>query len=460
MADFVIGDDLFFMGRKHCVLALVARHHHVYGFRQVFLCDDAAVALDGAQRGFVDKVGKLCAGRAGGGPRHGLIINVVGHHHVLGMDTQNGLAALQVRQFDGHTAVETAGAQKRLVQRFGTVGCRQNDDAGRAVEAVHLAEQLVERLLAFVVARDAAAVTLFADGVDLVDEHDAGGLFFRLFEQVAHTGRALSHEHLHKLAARDGEKRHIGLAGHSLGQQRLAGARRADKQNALGHYGAHAAVFIRIVQEIHDLLQRFLGLLLPGHVGKGLARLSGHVHLGVTLAHAEGHHIAAVAHALLHHTPQQHHGKDQDERGEDPGEQEIHQGAVFLRSHGGKGDAALGQALLQVRVREHARGVDPFRPVFICSFEIKLTLVFLQLHHGHLAARKHVQELVIAYFRHARGHQAGEHKRVQQHQDEHRDHRIVKEGLFIGFGLLVHMLQLLTVSSIVTPEYDKIQARL
>lgn len=47
-------------------------------------------------------------------------------------------------------------------------------------------------------------------------------------------------------------------------------------------------------------------------------------------------------------------GKDQDERGEDPGEQEIHQGAVFLRSHGGKGDAALGQALLQVRVREHA----------------------------------------------------------------------------------------------------------
>jgi hypothetical protein len=39
----------FFMGRKHCVLALVARHHHDYGFRQVFLCDDAAVALDGAR---------------------------------------------------------------------------------------------------------------------------------------------------------------------------------------------------------------------------------------------------------------------------------------------------------------------------------------------------------------------------------------------------------------------------
>ena len=46
----------------------VSYTHLVYGFRQVFLCDDAAVALDGAQRGFVDEVGKLCAGRAGGGP--------------------------------------------------------------------------------------------------------------------------------------------------------------------------------------------------------------------------------------------------------------------------------------------------------------------------------------------------------------------------------------------------------
>ena len=37
MADFVIGDDFFFMGRKHCVLALVARHHHVYGLSLIHI---------------------------------------------------------------------------------------------------------------------------------------------------------------------------------------------------------------------------------------------------------------------------------------------------------------------------------------------------------------------------------------------------------------------------------------
>ena len=55
----------------------------------------------------------------------------------------------------------------------------------RLVEAVHLDEQLVERLLALVVtaAEPGAAVT--ADGVDLVDEDDRGRRGLRLLEEVA-----------------------------------------------------------------------------------------------------------------------------------------------------------------------------------------------------------------------------------------------------------------------------------
>ena len=44
------------------------------------------------------------------------------------------------------------------------------------VEAVHLDEQLVEGLLALVVAAAEAGAAVAADGVDLVDEHDRGAL--------------------------------------------------------------------------------------------------------------------------------------------------------------------------------------------------------------------------------------------------------------------------------------------
>ena len=44
-------------------------------------------------------------------------------------------------------------------------------------EAVHLAEDLVERLLAFVVPAAQARAAMPADGVDLVDEEDRRGRF-------------------------------------------------------------------------------------------------------------------------------------------------------------------------------------------------------------------------------------------------------------------------------------------
>ena len=53
------------------------------------------------------------------------------------------------------------------------------------LEAVHLDEQLVERLLALVVTAAEAGAAVAADGVDLVDEDDAGRVLLALLEQVA-----------------------------------------------------------------------------------------------------------------------------------------------------------------------------------------------------------------------------------------------------------------------------------
>ena len=88
-------------------------------------------------------------------------------------------------------------------------------------------------------AEPGAAVT--ADRVDLVDEHDRGRCRLRLLEQVAHARRADADEHLDEVGAADREERHAGLAGDGLGEQRLAGAGRAEEQHALRDLGAHSS---------------------------------------------------------------------------------------------------------------------------------------------------------------------------------------------------------------------------
>ncbi len=68
---------------------------------------------------------------------------------------------LLVRRLHGDAAVEAARAQQRRVEDLGAVGRAEHDHVGAGLEAVHLGEDLVERLLALVVAAaetaDAAA---------------------------------------------------------------------------------------------------------------------------------------------------------------------------------------------------------------------------------------------------------------------------------------------------------------
>ena len=162
------------------------------------------------------------------------------HVHLQDVD-----AALAVGPVDQHLAVEATGAQQRRVEDLGPVGRRQNDQAHRGVEAVHLGEQLVERLFLLVVpAESAVGAARAAERVELVDEDDRRRAAARLLEQVAHARRADADEHLDELAARDREERHPGFAGHRLGQQRLAGARRAHQQHAARDVRAQAAVLL------------------------------------------------------------------------------------------------------------------------------------------------------------------------------------------------------------------------
>src|SRR3954452_24245210 len=107
---------------------------------------------------------------------------------------------------------ERAGRQKRGVEDVGPVRGGDEDDVVLHLEAVHLDEQLVQRLLALVVAATHAGAAMAPDSVDLVHEDDAGGILLCLFEEVADAAGADADEHLDEVRPRDREERDAGLA--------------------------------------------------------------------------------------------------------------------------------------------------------------------------------------------------------------------------------------------------------
>ena len=191
---------------------------------------------------------------------------------------EDRLAAGAVRRRDDDAAVEAAGAQQRRVEHLGPVGGAEHDHALARGEAVHLGEDLVERLLALVVAAGdvgPAGGARAADRVELVDEDDRRGGLLGLVEQVAHARGADADDHLDELRGRHLEERHPGLAGDRAGQQRLAGARLAGEQHAARDPGAQLQVLVGVLEEVDDLGQLLLGLVDPGDVVEGDVLIGG-----------------------------------------------------------------------------------------------------------------------------------------------------------------------------------------
>ena len=237
-------------------------------------------------------------------------VDLLGQRLAARVDLEDLLAALAVGAVDDDLAVEAAGPQQRRVEDVGAVGGGDQDDVVLHLEAVHLDQQLVQRLLALVVAAAHAGAAVAADGVDLVHEDDAGRVLLRLLEQVADAAGADPDEHLDEVRAGDREEGDAGLAGDGAGEQRLAGAGRPVEQDALGDPGAERLELLRVLEELLDLVQLLHRLVDPGDVAEGdLRRVDRHP-LRARLA--EVHHPRAAALHLVHQEDPE--AEEEDER--------------------------------------------------------------------------------------------------------------------------------------------------
>ena len=107
-----------------------------------------------------------------------------------------------------------------------------------------------------------------------------------------------------------------GLAGDGAGEQRLAGAGRAVEQDALGDAGAERLEFLRVLEELLDLVQLLHRLVDPGDVAEGdFRRVDRHP---LRFRFAEVHHPRAAALHLVHQEDPE---AEEEDEGQDVGEQ-------------------------------------------------------------------------------------------------------------------------------------------
>ena len=287
MTAFVIRGEPALLVLHHHRLPLGAEHDLVLRVLEVGHVDLVVAATDGEQRGFVHEVREVGARHARRAARERRDVDVVGDRLVAQVDLENALAAPEIRRVDDDLPVEAARTQQRRIEHVGTVRRGDEDHAVVRLEAVHLDEQLVERLLALVVTAAKAGAAMAADGVDLVDEDDARRVCLALLEQIAHAARADADEHLDEVGTRHREERTAGLAGDRLREQRLAGARRTDEQRALRQTSAELGELLRIAQELDDLLQLLLRFVGAGDVGERDLRRVAREQLRLRLAERE-----------------------------------------------------------------------------------------------------------------------------------------------------------------------------
>ena len=295
-------------------LALRAGLHTVDGLVDGAVVDQLGTGTGAQQRGLVEHVRQIGARETRRTHGDHMQVDVRHERLALGMDLQNRLAAFQIRGFDGNLTVETSWTQQRRVKHIWAVRRGDNNQVRIVVKAVHLDEQLIEGLLAFVVPAAHAGATLAADSVDFVDKDDGRGVLLRLVEQFAHTGGAKADEHLDEVRAGSRVERHARLACDGAREQRLTGSWRTVEQHTARNAGTQGLVLGRILEEVLDFLDLLQCSVLTLDIGEPGARGLAFKQLSAVLATTHAEH--AVAHAA-HHEPQEPQENNQRQDGRD-----------------------------------------------------------------------------------------------------------------------------------------------
>ena len=196
---FMVGRGSFFLVAQDQAFSFSPHQYFIFGH---FKIDDFHFFLaepGGPERRFVDKIFQIGPRKSRCASRNFFQIDVGRDRNFLGVHFQNFTAALQVRSIHHDLPVKPTRSKQGRVQHIRPVGRGNQNDAFCRIKPIHLNQQLVEGLLAFVMSAAQSRPAQPPDGIDFVDKDDTGRVFFTLLEEIPNTGCPDADEHFHEI---------------------------------------------------------------------------------------------------------------------------------------------------------------------------------------------------------------------------------------------------------------------
>src|SRR5438046_5297567 len=159
MTHLVMRDDLALSGIEDAALLLQARDDALHRDGEVRERTRVGAAPGGDQSRLVDEVGEIGAGEPRRERRDLIQIGVLRQADLAYVHLEDLRAALPVRTVDEHLAIEAPRAQKRRIEDLRAIGCGEQDESLARIEAIHLDQELIQRLLLLIVPAHAVRAT-------------------------------------------------------------------------------------------------------------------------------------------------------------------------------------------------------------------------------------------------------------------------------------------------------------
>ena len=190
---------LLFHG-KHLGLLLQATNNTVYCCQEILFVHRILSMTSCDECSFVANIGNISTRETWSLTSQEVDIKRLVELQRTQMHAKNLFALIKIGKVDMNLTIETTRTQQCLVKNVNTVGSRKNDNATICSKAIHLSQQLVERILTFIVTTHCGILsTSTSHSINLIDKDDTWSLLLGLTEKIAHTRSTNADKHLHKI---------------------------------------------------------------------------------------------------------------------------------------------------------------------------------------------------------------------------------------------------------------------
>ena len=188
VSSFVEGDAVTLLFGGHLVLLLQTTDDAVDGVHEVITGDELLASAGSDEGCLITYIGDVSTREAWGTACQEVDVDRFVDLQRAKVHEEDLLTVVDVGKVYIDLTVEAACTQEGCVEDVGAVRSCQHDDPAIGAEAIHLGEELIQRILTLIVAPEVVvATTGTTHRIDFVDEDDTGGLLLGGLEEVTDT---------------------------------------------------------------------------------------------------------------------------------------------------------------------------------------------------------------------------------------------------------------------------------